>query len=397
MKNNNLWSGNTPSQFWMVQEEVSEEVWDRACEQSIYLLKDSVTKQDQDIDIDDLLLTTLGEGRYGANHWQLSLAKRAYYQVKPVLPRFLTLRMRQLYSHHEGYPHWPVDDRYVCFLEECLHQVMILQGKNELHIRSLWPDQNRYALVLTHDIETAEGQEFVEQVADLEESLGFRSSFNFVPERYKVDTRLMDSLRRRGFEIGVHSLNHDGKLFSSRSVFERRVQKINQYLKDWDAKGFRADLTHRQPEWMQMLEVEYDLSFFDTDPFEPIPGGTMSIWPFFIGHLIELPYTLVQDYSLISVLQQTSATLWFDKLEFIKNHHGMALLNSHPDYLKDQETYKVYAEFLQGAKKNKRVWQALPRDVARWWRKRATSDSDEGPKDTFTSMVVLNNGELLID
>ena len=45
---------------------------------------------------------------------------------------------------------------------------------------------------------------------------------------------------------------------------------------------------------MRHLEIEYDLSFFDTDPFEPIPGGTMSIWPFFIGHFVELPYTLAR-------------------------------------------------------------------------------------------------------
>ena len=71
---------------------------------------------------------------------------------------------------------------------------------------------------------------------------------------------------------------------------------------EFGAVGFRAPLTIRNPEWMQALNIEYDLSFFDTDPFEPIPGGTMSIWPFFTGHFVELPYTLVQDYTLVSVL-----------------------------------------------------------------------------------------------
>ena len=33
-----------------------------------------------------------------------------------------------------------------------------------------------------------------------------------------------------GFEVGVHGLNHDGKLFQSRQIFEKRSHKINYYL-----------------------------------------------------------------------------------------------------------------------------------------------------------------------
>ena len=47
-----------------------------------------------------------------------------------------------------------------------------------------WPEGKKFALVLTHDVDTAKGQERCYQLAELEERLGFRSSFNFVPERY---------------------------------------------------------------------------------------------------------------------------------------------------------------------------------------------------------------------
>ena len=201
--------------------------------------------------------------------------------------------------------------------------------------------------------------------------MGFRSSFNFVPERYPIDQSLIAELKERGFEVGIHGLKHDGKLFSSRNEFERRAKLINKYLKAFGAVGFRTPLTHRNPEWMQALEIEYDLSFFDTDPFEPTPGGTMSVWPFFIGHFVELPYTLVQDYTLTSVLGETSPRLWLEKVDFIKEFHGMALLNSHPDYLKDSKTFRIYVEFLETMKKNREYWHALPRDVARWWKSRA--------------------------
>jgi hypothetical protein len=98
---------------------------------------------------------------------------------------------------------------------------LILQqgGYKEILFKSFWPIHGRFAFVLTHDIETAAGQEFVETVAGLEEELGFHSLFNFVPERYKLDYKLMENLRQRGFEIGVHGLKHDGRLFDSKAAF----------------------------------------------------------------------------------------------------------------------------------------------------------------------------------
>jgi peptidoglycan/xylan/chitin deacetylase (PgdA/CDA1 family) len=217
-------------------------------------------------------------------------------------------------------------------------------------------------------------------LADVDESYGFRSSFNFVPEKYWVDESLLDELRERGFEVGVHGLNHDGKLFSSQREFERRAARINAHARDWGAVGFRAPFTHRNPEWMQVLDVEYDASFFDTDPFEPIPGGTMSIWPFMCGRFVELPYTLVQDHTLLVVLGERSPRMWLDKVDFIARWNGMALVNVHPDYMRDPRHLGVYEQFLSamarfGVDSERAMmgamsyWHALPRDVARWWRR----------------------------
>jgi hypothetical protein len=78
------------------------------------------------------------------------------------------------------------------------------------------------------------------------------------PERYPLDMHLMAELRQRGFEVGVHGLRHDGKLFDLRSGFMQRAKSINGYLQAWNAKGFRAELMHRQPEWMQALDIDRD-------------------------------------------------------------------------------------------------------------------------------------------
>ena len=128
---------------------------------------------------------------------------------------------------------------------------------------------------------------------------------------------------------------------------------------------------------MQSLEVEYDLSFFDTDPFEAIPGGTMSIWPYHLGRFVELPYTLVQDYTLTGILHETSPRLWNEKVDFVEGYRGMALINTHPDYLGRRGTARIYEDFLAGMSTRSGGWNALPREVASWWRKRSTVETLE--------------------
>jgi hypothetical protein len=391
--NLSLWSTNQPWNFWQCQPNPPEELWQYAIRKSIPILGFG----DDICDTEYVLALTLGEGRFGSKHWGLGPLKKAYYRVKPYVPRALARHVRRIYScgvlSHEN---WPIEHHYIDFLWEVLRQVLILSNRNELKIRYFWPNPSRLALVLTHDIETSAGQEFVETVADFEESLGFHSSFNFVPERYTLNYRLMDTLRQRGFEAGVHGLKHNGRLFDSRSAFMRNAKRINGYLKGWKATGFRAELTLRQPEWMQVLEMEYDLSFFDTDPFEPIPGGTMSIWPFSIGRFIELPYTLVQDHTLTSILKETTPRIWLEKVDFIEKYHGMALVNTHPDYLKSKSTWDVYCEFLNKMKKRGCYWHALPGKVAKWWRTRS-APGDLMDQSFLMAHVTLANGDINIE
>ena len=391
--NKSLWMSNTPANFWLCKQDLPDDLWREAIRNSAPLLG----LVDNQCDVEFILAFTLGEGRFGTDHWELDPLKRAYYLIKPLVPRMLTRRLRKIYNRGVVADEtWPIEHRYVDFLWEILRQILVLSGSNELLIKDFWPGQS-LAFVLTHDIETAAGQAFVEVVADLEESLGFRSLFNFVPERYKVNHKLMDNLRQRGFEVGVHGLKHDGRLFDSKPAFMEKANRINGYLKEWNAVGFRAELTHRQPEWMQALEIEYDLSFFDTDPFEPIPGGTMSIWPFFLGHFVELPYTLVQDYTLTSVLGEKSPQVWLEKVDYIERYHGMALVNTHPDYLKSKSTWDVYYEFLKEMKKRDRYWHALPRDVARWWKARIASPAEIGIPAVHFSKVLLEGETIKIE
>jgi hypothetical protein len=70
------------------------------------------------------------------------------------------------------------------------------------------------------------------------------------------------------------------------------------------------------------------------------------------------------------ILGETTPRLWIEKVNFIERYYGMILLNTHPDYLCQPEYLGIYREFLQEMKARQGYWQALPREVARWWRLR---------------------------
>jgi hypothetical protein len=57
-----------------------------------------------------------------------------------------------------------------------------------------WPDGKKFALVLTHDVETEEGLNKCRKLMKIEEELGFRSSFNFVAGDYEVPLDFIDEI-----------------------------------------------------------------------------------------------------------------------------------------------------------------------------------------------------------
>jgi hypothetical protein len=249
-----------------------------------------------------------------------------------------------------------------------------------------WPGGKEFAVVLTHDVEGPDGLVRCRELAEQERKLGFRSSFNFIPEgSYMVDAGLRGWLTQNGFEVGVHDLEHDGHLFSSQAEFNLKAERINHYLRDWNAKGFRAGFMLRNLDWLHKLDVAYDSSTFDTDPFEPQPESAGTIFPFWVpapsadgsgkdrGY-VELPYTLPQDSTLYLLHQEVSNAIWREKLEWVANHGGMVLLNVHPDYLHVRgrgpspqrtvlEHYLDLLRFLQ-VRFADVYWHALPHQVA---------------------------------
>lgn len=300
------------------------------------------------------------------------LANRVFYTVKPFLPRSLQIFLRRRlfnYRLRVNQSVWPIDESAATPPEGW-------KG---------WPDGKKFALVLSHDVDTQRGHDNVMRLAELEMSLGFRSSFNFVPERYNLSRRLIDEVKAMGFEVCVHGLKHDGKLFWNKKIFSERAVKINEYMKDWGATGFTSPSMHHKLEWMNILNIEHATSTFDTDPFEPEPDGCGTIFPYWVScgmgcrGYVELPYTLPQDFTLFVLKKEKDNLIWKNKLDWIVEKEGMALFNSHTDYMafnseeNGSELYSVslYSDFLEYINRTYPdiVWKALPKEVNAHYRK----------------------------
>ncbi len=302
----------------------------------------------------------------------MTLVIKTYYRMRPFIPRGVRMNLRRLLVRRQRAACgdvWPID----------------LRAEFSRPSWTAWPENKRFALVLTHDVETAAGLDRVRPLMDLERQMGFRSSFNFVAEKYATPSALREELAAGGFEVGVHGLLHDGKLYDSEKIFTERAERINRYIKDWGAAGFRSPSMQHNLEWLHGLNILYDASTFDTDPFEPDHTGVCTLFPFWVentekkGGYVELPYTLPQDSTLYLFLQEKTIDIWKEKLDWVVEQGGMVLVNTHPDYMSFTSdrprggTYpaRFYHQFLEVvlSKYDGMYWHALPREMAEFVKK----------------------------
>jgi hypothetical protein len=270
------------------------------------------------------------------------------------------------------FPRWPLETVLHDFHDYVLARLGAVAGHPIPHL-GFWPAGFSWALVLTHDVETADGYDSVHLLRDVERDAGYRSSWNFVPRRYAVNDADVQALSSDGFEVGVHGLYHDGHDLGSVELIRDRLPEMRSWAERWQAVGFRSPSTHRRWEWMPTLGFDYDMSYSDTAPYEPQPGGCCSWLPFFIDSLVEIPITLPQDHTMFVVLAEKNEATWESKTDAIRSRGGMAHLLTHPDYMIDLDRIEAYRRYLDRYGCDSTAWKALPRDVSAWWRRRAAS------------------------
>ncbi|MGD1154711.1 MAG: glycosyltransferase [Terriglobia bacterium] len=306
------------------------------------------------------------------------IARTAYYAVRPFLPVSVRRHLQRLSLrdwNKRAFPRWPLDTSVEQIMENLVKLTLKSRGLDRLPFIWFWPDGALAAAVVTHDVETAAGRDFCPQLMDIDDNYGIKASFQVVPEeRYAVPESYLGEIRRRGFEVDVQDLNHDGLLFKDFAEFKRRAKAINQHGAAFQARGFRSAVLYRNPDWLNLLDFEYDMSTPNVAHLDPQRGGCCTVFPYFIGNVLEIPVTTTQDYSLLYILRKYSLDLWETQIAMILDRHGLMSFIIHPDYItkkREQRVYRELLEHLSELRKTAGLWVTLPGDVNDWWRQRS--------------------------
>jgi len=301
-----------------------------------------------------------------------------YYLIRPILPVGVRKHLQKLRLRDWDkitFPQWPVDRTVDGVLEEVLLLSLRAQNVEQIPFIWFWPEGSSSCALVTHDVETELGTTLCPMLMDVNDSFGIKASFQVIPEeRYHVTEDFLHSIWRRGFEVVVHDLNHDGRLFRDRARFVERAAKINAYGRQFGAAGFRAGVLYRNQQWYDALDFEYDMSVPNVAHLDPQRGGCCTVMPYFIGHVLELPVTMTQDYTLFNILNDYSTALWERQIELIMEKHGLMSVVIHPDYMvgaRERSVYEALLAHLVNLRENKNVWITTPGEVNRWWRQRA--------------------------
>jgi hypothetical protein len=327
--------------------------------------------------VDNLRLERYANSGGSENRYE-SFRRKLYYLVRPLTNLTVRKQVQKFHSRNwrkQIFPRWPVDTTVENICEKLLSLSMEAQGVDRIPFVWFWPGGARGCVLMTHDVENEAGRQFCAELMDLDDSFGIKASFQIVPEgRYAVSAEFLDTIRSRGFEVGIQDLNHDGRLFDNWEEFRRRVAIINRYATDYDAKGFRAAVLYRKPEWYDSLNFSYDMSIPNVAHLDAQHGGCCTVMPYFIGNVLELPVTTSQDYTLFHLLNGRSIDLWRTQIELILEKSGMASFIIHPDYVMEPGTKSVYKDllrYLRDLRETGQIWFGLPADIDSWWRARS--------------------------
>jgi hypothetical protein len=306
------------------------------------------------------------------------LIRDGYYCLRPALPVSVRRPLQRTWLRGRDqvtFPRWPVDRTVDRMFEKLMFFSLEAHKKSEIPFIWFWPDGKSSCAMMTHDVETAAGMEFVGQLMDINDSFAIKGSFQIIPEeRYAAGDIALSAIRSRGFEINIHDLKHDGHLFDDHNRFLQAAARINQYATRFGCRGFRSGVLYRNLNWYEAFSFSYDMSVPNNGRLDPQPGGCCTVMPYFVGKVLELPVTTTQDYALFNILGTYSLDLWREQISQIMRQHGLISFIVHPDYLNTEKATKTYSGLLAhlaALRSNEGLWIALPGQVDSWWRHRS--------------------------
>jgi peptidoglycan/xylan/chitin deacetylase (PgdA/CDA1 family) len=271
------------------------------------------------------------------------------------IPGGLRIKIGQALAAMEKpvFPKWPIDPS-----GDALRWILGERG-------GAWPGGKKFALVLSHDVDSADGMEFAPRLLDVEARHGVPAVYSFVTSTYTIEKKfLRDVIAAKG-EIAWHSDLHDNRIaYEDELGIRRRVEGARGFLEEFDVRGFRSPSLCRTPTLLRVASERFtwDSSIPDTGP----GGGCASVQPFRIGSMLEVPLTLPMDADLVfrRRLPKTWPDAWMEKARFIREVGGCAVLCTHPEthFSGHRAAWEAYDEFLKRVKELD-PWICVPRAI----------------------------------
>jgi peptidoglycan/xylan/chitin deacetylase (PgdA/CDA1 family) len=237
-------------------------------------------------------------------------------------------------------------------------------------------------LLLTHDVDTAEGLETLPRLLAVEESLGMASLVFLVTHRYGWDRAVLTRIAERGHVFGVHDTTHDNRLaYLPAAAVEARIARAQSALGALDVGAFRAPAFLRSASLYEGIarRVSFDLSTNDAALVWPHPGdGLGSPFPVRYRRMVCAPTTLPRDGELLALGLDRAATLDLcrSKAAQLGRVGAPAVLLTHPDptFTDTPERIETYGLLLDQLRASGRFRVAPPAETLAELGRRATGE-----------------------
>lgn len=264
----------------------------------------------------------------------------------------------------------------------------ILERKGDSRYQpvSFWPSGKRYAVILTHDVDSEWGFDDphgIRAFEEIERRYNLRSAWMVTSSIEEAGRPCLKNLVDTGHEIGFHGTRHDHRLaFLSEKEMEKEFRQAAPFLEAYRPQGFRSPGYHRTPLLYKKLSehLRYEMSCHDVfeNVLSPLPSleGSGTCFPFNLEEpgLVEIPTTVAEDYVLEMKGGGPKQALESQKkiIEIIKKKGGVANLLTHPEpQLSSRKPWiELYDALLTQIKNDSTAWTPLPRELNDAWRRR---------------------------
>lgn len=269
-----------------------------------------------------------------------------------------------------AWPAWPREPSV-----EVLRAVYLAARRTlepDLRPRPFWPGGRRFAVAITHDVDSAAGLERSRAMAETEAGRGQRACYFVVGLDYPLHPAAMHDLRAAGAEIGLHGPHHDNRIaFLTEEEAASQLDACGEVIGEHSMRGFRSPSMLRTPRLYGLLADRflYDSSMPDTGLL-PARNGCATVFPLGQDPYV-LPLTLAPDGQLLGQGLSPDAVLaaWLAKAEWIAALGGVAVHLTHPEvgFSASASMLAAYQRFLDWVAERDDAWCATPLEIIEHW------------------------------